>query len=92
MLEDPTVEEATKETYRIQSNLFRAYFTEALGGIYRSNLDGIPSYRHIRESSARRSRYRKLIRRDSRAIRNDVNVSISLHDTAYLTIPTGFYT
>lgn len=80
MLEDPNVDESMKEELRIGVKLFGAYFTQALGGIFRSNLDGTPIYKRVRQSSARKARYRALVKRDSRAIRNDVNVSLVQYD------------
>lgn len=77
ILEDPLESESTKDEYRRGSALFQAYFSQALGGIFRSDLDGVPNYRKPRQSSATKAKFRATVARDSKAIRNDVNVGNS---------------
>jgi len=74
MLSDPNISEGTRHEIELSSKLFGTYFKQALGGIFQSNLDGTPIYKHTKRSSARKAKYHALVKRDSRSIRNDVNV------------------
>lgn len=79
ILNDPNEPEETKDEYRRGSALFQAYFTQALGGVFQSNLDGVPNYKKLRQTSATKAKLRTIIARDSKAIRNDINVSLLDH-------------
>lgn len=74
ILNDPNESDEVKNEYRRGSALFQAYFSQALGGVFRSNLDGVPNYKKPRQSSATKARFRAIVARDSKAIRNDINV------------------
>lgn len=86
ILNDPAVSEDVKNEYRRGSALFQAYFSQALGGIYQSNLDGVPNYKRPRQSRATNAKFRAIVARDSKAIRNDINVRVEVYHSSMMTI------
>lgn len=79
MLQDPNIDDRTKEEIKRSSALIGGHLSQIMGGVYNYNLDGTHTYRKPRQSAVTAARVKVAIRTDSPEIRNELNVSININ-------------
>lgn len=75
LLEDATLGDEQKESIQMFSEVLGSFMSQALGGVYKRNLDGVPNWNQKRKTSASKAKFDAIRLRDPKAIRNDINVS-----------------
>ena len=76
MLRDPNLDQGMKDILELQAKVTGSFFAQSLGGVYKQNLEGIPSWSKPRATSAIKAKYDFARKSEPNAIRNEVNVSV----------------